>query len=914
MSSRIEQFVPLKKIGTVISPKVSGDSLKINTIDEETTDSGVTIEGVLLKDGLTDGVDVAALENDVNYPSTVKQKAITDTGEDGGVEGGIFNGDFEYGSGTVTDDGWVGAEKYGWYADRDATAISVSYDNGKLKLSNTDGTGSSSVKNVSAVTLVELSKNASPMIVSTKYRLSCKVKTTNAATDAVFLSMIQYDSAAVSGTTITLTKVTGDTDETYYESIFTSDADATYAVFEYHNDVAGNISDAWFDDIKLEQIDAQTINAQMDEIVSVSVEGVTTTDNVTYSNIGHSTETTVGQAASEKRAIDLYAYDENISGISFYKKANGGTFVGDVTFEIYETTSETGDITGSALSSYFMTNAIYNALSVNASHFIDLPCKLDSTKYYALVITTSTSDDVNYMQVGCDVYTAGSVRDRVWNGSAWVDSGRMSEVQLHFAKHTESPIIEANGSKLDLTGVKLLTGAKVTVNADGSGRYVWDEQITDAGLTAIHDLDFTTVNNFDITTAASLAGNADNILIWKYDFAYPVDSIRVLTQIREGTTRSGNIYYSFDNVTFVLLYTGDTAGGDADSAALEFIIDGDNNTELYLKFDMNYISADWLINYITVDANLNCQAELPIFAPSSEVSSETEDLVLDPIDISEDGFWQLKYDLTGWGSRTISMIADEATWEAQAVSANYIYIYDSNGTDAWTWDERNGLVPPADRISGAVMAKFLVGDNQIKSSVNDGSMKANVNLSWTESSIRSSLNYVKDKVNSLLDLTRLKILNVWGQKSVTYDGSNPPAAGLVNGVPVMDFDAATDEIIYMADIHLPSDYDPATDLKVYGTFVMASATSGDVVLDLEYMTVGANENITSTSWTNLTSTVTVPSTAGFRAGVSFTIPSQDFDASSDTLVLKLFRDTSEDSAAGDLRLIKLYLIYDGEVI
>lgn len=39
-----------QRTGTNISPITSGDSLKINTINEETTDSGVTIEGVLIKD------------------------------------------------------------------------------------------------------------------------------------------------------------------------------------------------------------------------------------------------------------------------------------------------------------------------------------------------------------------------------------------------------------------------------------------------------------------------------------------------------------------------------------------------------------------------------------------------------------------------------------------------------------------------------------------------------------------------------------------------------------------------------------------------------------------------------------------------------------------------------------------------
>ena len=859
-----------------------------------------------MDDGIEDAHDeIQLIEDDINYPSTVKQKAIVDSGEDGGVEGGVFNGDFEYGIGTVTDDGWIGAEKYGWYADRDATAISVSYDAGKLKLSNTDGTGSSSVKNVSAVTLSELSKNASPMIVSTPYRLSCKIKTDNVAADAAFLSMEQYDTSAVIGTTITLTKVTGDSDETYYESIFTSDADAAYAVFEAHNDVAGNVSDAWFDNIKLEQIDTQTVNTQIDELASVQIEGVTTTANVDQfletSGQSYTLTTGINEGATHRQTFTPVA-DRGDGKHSLTKMqvlvAAVGT--GDWILTVH-------DASNTVLASLTIVNGSMSTGDVD----FDVPAILDVGTAYHFHITSTVAD--------------GTVTTTTLNDLETVD------YHAQFAKHTESPIIEANGSSLDLTGVKLLTGAKVTVNADGSGRYLHDSgdlRTFSNALAFANDIYYATdgdgdswaidipfgigINNWVFDDSFGILNNNTVTAEWiaKYEFGYVAKEVIVkFIGENEASNRHTRIEYSHDMLSWNVLFDAGNTPIDPSFAISEY-----GHDVLYMRIS-NGDTTEFVVSLqLSIDANLDCQAELPIFAPSSEVSSETQDLVLNPIDISEDGFWQLKYDLTGWGSRTITMVADEATWEAQAVSADTIYVFDSNGTGAWTWDARNGLVPPTDRTSGAVMAKFLVGDNQIRSSVNDGSMKANVNLSWTESSIRSSLNYVKDKVNSLLDLTKLKILNVWGQKSVTYDGSNPPANGIVNGVPVMDFDDTTDEIIYMADIHLPSDYDPATDLKVYGTFVMDSATSGDVVLDLEYMTIGANENISSTAWTNLESIVTVPSTAGFRAGISFTIPSQDFDASSDTLALKLFRDTSEDGASGDLRLIKLYLIYDGEVI
>jgi len=90
MGSRIEQFVPLQKIGTVISPKVTGDSLNINTIDEETTDSGVTIEGVLIKDS----------EMDIAQLGEVDKQSFTNL---------FQNGNFESWSAgaSAVPDGWV---------------------------------------------------------------------------------------------------------------------------------------------------------------------------------------------------------------------------------------------------------------------------------------------------------------------------------------------------------------------------------------------------------------------------------------------------------------------------------------------------------------------------------------------------------------------------------------------------------------------------------------------------------------------------------------------------------------------------------------------------------------------------------------------------------------------------------------
>jgi len=696
--------------------------------------------------GTVDGIDIAALdgqvtavEKDIDYPSAVKQKAIVDTGEDGGVEGGVFNGDLEYGSGsTSTAATWIGDEKYGWALYYDNLNVTASYDNNMLKVvAGASGVNSNLSHLVSLDPGdVELSKHGISCKPSTTYRLSVKVKSTDVG--GVKIKLRKYVNSS-SYTVTTYAELSVADEFEYLEIVFTTGASDKYLRIQLEVYVPDSVT--YFDDIKLEQIDEATVNTQADVIAGVSVEGVTTTDNIDQS------QTTGTNAIANVSSIDTGGQtftptEERHTKMEVYTYWDGDV-TGTGTCKIFKwDTNYATTIAGAVLASQTiaeqaMTNGGYTAF--------ELPCILEAGEVYLYHLTGTGTG------AGAQWKVRGNVTTNDYGGGASYSNGATYGYDMNFkqqfAKHTASPIVEANGSKLDLTGVKLLTGVTITINADGSSRYIYDNQITDAGLTAIHDLDSTTVNNFDITTAGVLAGNADNILVWKFGTEFPITSARLLTQIREGETRSGNIYSSIDGVTYDLIHTGATTGADGDGPALDIVLDVKDSTVIYLKFDMNYISADWLINYITVDATLNCQSSLPILTPTSEVSVKALDLVQNPIDISEDVYWSLDYDLTGWSSQTIEMETSEANWEAQVASAETIYVYDSNGTGAWTWDERNGLVPPADRTTGAVMAKFIVGDNQIRCSVNDGSMKANVNLSWTEASIRKMLNDLTHLIN-----------------------------------------------------------------------------------------------------------------------------------------------------------------------
>lgn len=735
---------------------INADSNTISNIDnsEIKAAAGIVESKLALDYGTTSlKSSIAALENDIDYPSTVKQKAITDTGENGGVEGGVFNGDFEYGSGSRSTSGWIGDEKYGWYFTLQTANATVEYDNiithngtQSLKISLTDVTGRGYVRSSS-----EFNNTNIRVKPSTKYKLSGYIKSNNVLENSVYIGLQQYDSDGITGSSSNTPPIAaGSSDWTYCEKIITSDADAHVARITLVHTIAGNISDAWFDDIKLEQIDTQAVNTQVATPASVSVEGVTTTDNVDQSQTSGTDNLGSVSTVPNTQGQTFIPTESHHTKLSVYG-VNDGSVIGDVTVKIFKwDTDYATTIAGSVLASATVLQA--NLVDGGMNEF-ELPCILEVGSTY-LYHATGTGAGV-----GAQYKLRGNTLSNDYaDGSAHSESGTVNydwNFIQYFAKHTESPIIEANGSSLDLTGVKLLTGATITVNADGSGRYAYTNDFSTSHATNIaadiHEttgLYATTQGNIINDHLYTCNNNLTFEHVFKFDTLYPITSLKIIaTAATVGTaTDHEKIQVSEDNITFVDLLEWDYDAGDTNQTKEAFSDIANGRTTVYINLlgiDGEYVA----ITDLTVLADLNCQAELPIFAPSSEVTSETSDLVLNPIDISEDGHWELKYDLTGWGSRTITMLSDEATWESQAVSANTIYIYDNNGTSAWTWDERNGLVPPADRTSGVVMAKFLVGDNQIKSSVNSGSMKANFNLAWDEESLRAAINRLTEIAN-----------------------------------------------------------------------------------------------------------------------------------------------------------------------
>ena len=87
-------------------------------------------------------------------------------------------------------------------------------------------------------------------------------------------------------------------------------------------------------------------------------------------------------------------------------------------------------------------------------------------------------------------------------------------------------------------------------------------------------------------------------------------------------------------------------------------------------------------------------------------------------------------------------------------------------------------------------------------------------------------------------------------------------------------------------------------------FRMASATSGDVDLDIQVESIADNESTTASSFDTVNSldNQTVPGTAGLIDILTLTLTNNDSSAAGEMLRIRFNRDAASDTAAGDLEL------------
>lgn len=139
-----------------------------------------------------------------------------------------------------------------------------------------------------------------------------------------------------------------------------------------------------------------------------------------------------------------------------------------------------------------------------------------------------------------------------------------------------------------------------------------------------------------------------------------------------------------------------------------------------------------------------------------------------------------------------------------------------------------------------------------------------------------------------------------------FPSSNFPQLSQANQRPVLAFDATTDEACYWADIAAQG---LTGTLTLVVSFIMASATSGNIVFQAQIEAIGSGDSspdldsATSFDTANNSGQVSVPATAGLLKQFSITLTNADSIAVADYYRISLNRDadstTATDDAAGD---------------
>ena len=528
------------------------------------------------------------------------------------VKGGVFNGGFELAPPFVavqTATNWIDGtaagsatvSQYGWNVNVVAAAVSVRFDptvshsgGVSLKVSTTDATGRVAINIYDSTVGVLLStlKTLPPIKSSTKYRFSVWIKTNNAAASSVYCQLYNIDAAAGYGTGIATTGISGTTDWTLYTSIFTSDNDASFLSIGLHNLVAGNVSDAWFDDITLEEIvEDTTFTGTIPTPVRPTIVGVTSTDNIDQS-------LDTGWAAAQHYDL-TNAVNE------------GATHIQTFTPTRNKVTNIAVKVVAKGTGNWVMI--VHNAGNVIlAAQAIANASLADNT--------VTTFNVPNLWAAGAlHFHLYSSVADGTVLTTTVHDLETVSYIQ-YFAKPTENVTVVCNGEKISLSTNEdgLLSGAIIDLD---KGKYLYNGGTAVTDVAKISDVYSAsaggyaagllpqTVNGwytyvaaglleFDATVSSSIYN-----MVYKINTFLPIKHLKMKVKIYNVASAGDKSFQiSSDNINWITLWTLNTASSAYYSNIVETdIVNGLSTFYIraykgaindYLTFGIHYIEAD----------------------------------------------------------------------------------------------------------------------------------------------------------------------------------------------------------------------------------------------------------------------------------------------------------------------------------
>jgi hypothetical protein len=156
------------------------------------------------------------------------------------------------GSSATRLNGWaipVGSVTASAAASFDTSVSAVGTNSMKLDLLNTSGAISVSTRRQTPA--ANLLYELIPMYPSSAYILTGQIKTNNTATNGAWIEVVEYSSSGSALATNVTSKLSGTNNWQQMTKSFTSNASTVGCAIILRHNVAGNISTAWFDDLKL---------------------------------------------------------------------------------------------------------------------------------------------------------------------------------------------------------------------------------------------------------------------------------------------------------------------------------------------------------------------------------------------------------------------------------------------------------------------------------------------------------------------------------------------------------------------------------------------------------------------------------------------------------------------------------------
>jgi len=311
-----------------------------------------------------------------------------------------------------TTSGWIEDEKYGLGLSSSASAVSAEFDTAvtitglkTLKLSHTNTSGNALVATLgtSGASLSEatVKKYGIPIKPSTAYIFKCKVKTINAAADAVFLGLHQHNSTGTRLVASVSSKLTGDNDTTELSVSITTNASAAYANLIFANSIAGNISDAWFDVNSMTLEEVTTINNTSGSPAYLYQKGiaVSSTDNIDQSQVVSDTSGNVGSVNRKARGQQIIPTKKHLTGIVMRRDTSVGTYTGDVIFTL-RTDNGSDRPSETILETITIPNATWEAITADTDFTVPFSQTLIvGNKYWVITTSSTTADDTNYTKI-----------------------------------------------------------------------------------------------------------------------------------------------------------------------------------------------------------------------------------------------------------------------------------------------------------------------------------------------------------------------------------------------------------------------------------------------------------------------------------------------------------------------------------